>query len=148
MAPVLGLTYRPRERKTTERILSSVATGVAYGACLGLATNPSIYSSYGYNPASTLATNLIASSAVTMAYNSGYGYSPFRYGGLGILSGGFGGLLANCSVTPTNFTSSFYTDLDGSYNGVSSVSPLVNSAINNPFSFSGALGACMIGGYI
>lgn len=149
MLSTMGLTYRTRHRNTAEKVLTSVATGVTLGVSLGIASNPVNYLDYGYNPAKTLAVNWALGNTVKMAYNygCGYNYNPFGYnGGYGLLSSGVSGFVANCLVSPNNFTSSLYADLD-SVSGVSSVSPFVNSAINNPLSLSGALGACMIGGY-
>ena len=114
-------TGMPRYRSTFGKLALGVSSGLAVGAGLALA------------------------SGLGAGYYGGYGcFSPLGYS---LATNPFGGMVANCLVTPYNFTSSLYADLD-SPSGLRSVSPFVNSAINYPFSFSGLFGAGMIGGYI
>lgn len=120
---------RPRKLKTWESIALGATAGLAIGASVAAA------SEYGCYP--NLATGLVLSSALSNPFYSGYSFGGY----------GFTGLLADSLITPTNFGSSLYCDLDMP-RGVASVSPMVNAAINAPFSFQGTLGSFMIGGYI
>ena len=131
---------RPRAEYVAAGLVSGLASATALGVGLSMASRSG-------NP--SLATGLVFASALSRPnYGLGYSYGGFGYnygycGGFG----GFSGMLANSMVNSYNFGSSLYCDLDAP-RGVASVSPLVNSAINYPFSYSGMFGSCLIGGYI
>ena len=121
----------------TENFVTGMVSGMASAALLGAGLSMAYRSN---NP--QVATGLVLASSLSNSYGLGYGF-----GGYGLGFGSFTGMYANSLVNSYNFGSSLYCDLDAP-NGVSSVSPLVNSAINYPFSYSGMLGSCVIGGYI
>ena len=130
---------RPRAEYVAAGIVSGLASATALGVGLSMASRSG-------NP--SLATGLVLASSLSRPnYGLGWGYGGFGYSSYGCGFGGFGGMLANSMVNSYNFGSSLYCDLDAP-SGLASVSPLVNSAINYPFSYSGMFGSCLIGGYI